>query len=189
MLEKSFIPVKNVLVRTEIADKHFVCNLEKCKGACCTFESEYGAPLRNDEISKISGIIEQIKPYLSTEHVSQLNGGKFYEEKDGQSLIKSIKGKACVFVYYEKGIARCAIEKAYYDGKTDFKKPISCHLFPIRVTYFGGEILRYEKIDECAPAIEKGSAEKTTIAEFCKESLSRLYGKQWYSELIKVIGK
>ena len=189
MLENSFINVKNVLVRKEIADKHFVCNLERCKGACCTFESDYGAPLRREEIGKINGIIELVKQYLSQEHINAIRDGKFFEEKDGKYLIKSIDDKACVFVFYENGIAKCAIEKAYNDGKSNFKKPISCHLFPIRVTDFGGEILRYEKIDECAPAIEKGNAQRITIAEFCEEPLSRLYGKQWYSELKKVIGK
>jgi len=189
MLENSFISVNNVLVRTEIADTHFVCNLEKCKGACCTFESDYGAPLRKDEIGKIDGIIELVKQYLSQEHIKAFEDGKFFEEKDGEYLIKSIDGKACVFVCYENGIAKCAIEKVYNDGKSNFKKPISCHLFPIRVSDFGGHILRYEKIDECTPALQNGSANKVTIAEFCEEPLSRLYGKQWYSELKKVIGK
>ncbi|GBD86320.1 hypothetical protein BMS3Abin03_00236 [bacterium BMS3Abin03] len=189
MLENNFIFVNNVLVRTEIADTHFVCNLEKCRGACCTFKSEFGAPLKKDEIGKIDGVIELIKKYLSPEHIEVIDGGKFYEDKDGELLIKSVDGKACVFVCYENGIARCAIEKVYYHGKSNFKKPISCHLFPVRVADFGGDILRYEKIDECAPALKNGCANKITVAEFCEEPLSRLYGKQWYSKLKKVIGR
>jgi hypothetical protein len=100
-----------------------------------------------------------------------------------------VENKECVFVYYEDDIARCGIEKAYNNDKTDFKKPISCHLFPIRISDFGGDVLRFEKIDECKPALEKGVEENITIAEFCEEPLQRYFGKQWYSELKKEIGK
>ncbi|MCW8817384.1 MAG: DUF3109 family protein, partial [Ignavibacteriaceae bacterium] len=95
----------------------------------------------------------------------------------------------CVFVYYENEIAKCSIEKAYLEGKTDFRKPISCHLFPIRISDFGGDVLGFERIDECQPALELGKAENTTVAEFCKDSLSRLYGKEWYLKFIELIGK
>ncbi len=189
MLEDRFISIDNVLIRTEIADTPFACDLKKCKGACCTFESDYGAPLKKEEISKINGIIDTVKEYLSEEHISEIESGGFYEEKDGELVTRSVDGKACVFVVHENGVAKCAIEKAYYAGKTDFKKPISCHLFPIRVADFGGDILRYEKISECAPAVENGRKENKTIAEFCEESLSRLYGKQWYLKLKKAIGR
>ncbi len=104
-------------------------------------------------------------------------------------LLKSINNRACVFVYYDNEIAKCAIEKAYLDGKTDFKKPISCHLFPIRVSDFGGDVLRFEHMNECQPAIELGKKENTTVAEFCEEPLNRLYGKEWYSQFKEIIGK
>ena len=111
------------------------------------------------------------------------------EKKDEELFIRSINNKECVFVCYENGIAKCSIEKANNDGKTNFKKPISCHLFPIRISDFGGDVLRFEKFEECNPAIEKGAAENVTVAEFCKEPLERHYGKQWYNEFIIAIGR
>ncbi|OGU66961.1 MAG: hypothetical protein A2W30_09290 [Ignavibacteria bacterium RBG_16_36_9] len=183
------ISIDNVLVRSEIADTPFICDVKKCKGACCTFESKYGAPLRRAEIGKIDSIVNIVKNYLPIKNITEIEEYGFYEEIDGELLIRSIDNKECVFVYYEDGIARCGIEKAFIDEKTNFKKPISCHLFPIRLTDFGGNILKFEKIDECNPAIEKGTTENITVAEFCEEPLERYFGKTWYSELKKAIGK
>ena len=181
--------IQNILVREEIADTLFVCDLKKCKGACCTFESKFGAPLNNDEIGKINSILDRVKKYLSQRSVKQIETNGFYSKEDGELLIDSIDNKECVFVYYDNGIAKCGIEKAYNNGETDFKKPLSCHLFPIRISNFGGDVLRYEKINECKPALERGVEENVTVAEFCKESLTRSYGNNWYSELKKVIGR
>jgi hypothetical protein len=183
------ISVAEVLVRPEIAETRFVCNVDKCKGACCTFESKFGAPLKREEIGKIDGLLDVIEKYLPLNNIEVIESKGFYEEIDGELLIRSVENKECVFVYYEDDIARCGIEKAYNNDKTDFKKPISCHLFPIRISDFGGDVLRFEKIDECKPALEKGVEENITIAEFCEEPLQRYFGKQWYSELKKEIGK
>ena len=97
--------------------------------------------------------------------------------------------KECVFVYFEDDIAKCAIETAYWEGKTDFQKPISCHLFPIRVSDFGGDVLRFEKFDECKPAFAAGKNNNITVVEYCEEPLNRLYGKNWYSQLKEAIGR
>ena len=181
--------IQNILVREEIADTLFVCDLKKCKGACCTFESKFGAPLNNDEIGKINSILDRVKKYLPQRSVKQIETNGFYSKEDGELLIDSIDNKECVFVYYDNGTAKCGIEKAYNNGETDFKKPLSCHLFPIRISNFGGDVLRYEKINECKPALERGAEENVTVAEFCEESLTRSYGNNWYSELKKVIGR
>ena len=181
--------IQNILVREEIADILFVCDLKKCKGACCTFESKFGAPLNNDEIGKINGILDSVKKYLPQRSIKHIETNGFYSKEDGELLIDSIDNKECVFVYYDNGIAKCGIEKAYNNGETDFKKPLSCHLFPIRISNFGGDVLRYEKINECKPALERGAEENVTVAEFCEESLTRSYGNNWYSELKKVIGR
>ena len=181
--------IQNILVREEIADILFVCDLKKCKGACCTFESKFGAPLNNDEIGKINGILDRVKKYLPQRSIKHIETNGFYSKEDGELLIDSIDNKECVFVYYDNGIAKCGIEKAYNNGETDFKKPLSCHLFPIRISNFGGDVLRYEKINECKPALERGAEENVTVAEFCEESLTRSYGNNWYSELKKVIGR
>ena len=181
--------IQNILVREEIADTLFVCDLKKCKGACCTFESKFGAPLNNDEIGKINSILDRVKKYLPQRSIKHIETNGFYSKEDGELLIDSIDNKECVFVYYDNGIAKCGIEKAYNNGETDFKKPLSCHLFPIRISNFGGDVLRYEKINECKPALERGAEENVTVAEFCEESLTRSYGNNWYSELKKVIGR
>ena len=181
--------IQNILVREEIADTLFVCDLKKCKGACCTFESKFGAPLNNDEIGKINSILDRVKKYLPQRSIKHIETNGFYSKEDGELLIDSIDNKECVFVYYDNGIAKCGIEKAYNNGETDFKKPLSCHLFPIRISNFGGDVLRYEKINECKPALERGVEENVTVAEFCEESLTRSYGNNWYSELKKVIGR
>jgi hypothetical protein len=183
------ISVQDKIVRSEIADTLFICNLKKCRGACCTFESKYGAPLKEDEIGKIDEILHEIKPYLSTKHIDAIDKVGYYDKIDGEILISSINKKDCVFVYYENDIALCAIEKAYTEGKTNFKKPISCHLFPIRITDCGGDVLRFEKFDECTPALEKGVEENVTVAEFCEEPLERLYGEKWYKDFKKAIGR
>ena len=181
--------VNDIMVRNEIADTPFICDLNKCKGGCCTFESKYGAPLMQDEIGKIDSILDIVMNYLTQRNIDEIEENGFYIEEDGELLISSIDNKECIFVYYDNGIAKCSIEKAFVEGKTDFKKPISCHLFPIRISDFGGDVLRFEKFEECKPALEKGAGENVTVAEFCEEALERHYGKQWYSDLKKAIGK
>ena len=181
--------IQNVLVRREITETQFVCDLHKCKGACCTFESKYGAPLHEDEIGKINNILSMVKKYITNKGIEHIEKNGFYSLVDGELLIDSIDNKECVFVFYDDGIAKCGIEKAYYNMETDFKKPISCHLFPIRVSKFGGDVLRYERINECNPALKRGASENVTVAEFCEEPLTRSYGNKWYSELKEVIGR
>lgn len=177
------LTIDEVLVRSEVTDTPFACDLAKCKGACCTLESEFGAPVNHEEVEKIEQILPVVKDYLPAEHVEEIELNGFYEFRENELMLKSINNKACVFVYFQGDIAKCGMEKAFLEGKTDFRKPISCHLFPIRVSKFGGEVLRYEEFSECKPALEKGKQENTTIAEFCKDSLTRLYGNKWYSKL------
>ena len=188
-MNEQILPVEDILVRREIAENHFKCDLVKCKGACCTFESRFGAPLRWEEVGVINNLLSVVLPYLPEAHKSEIEEKGFYEVKQDEPLIRSINYRACVFVHFENGIAKCSLEKAYFEGKTDFRKPISCHLFPIRISDFGGDVLRFENLDECKPAIELGKIENTTVAEFCEDSLSRLYGEKWYSKFIELIGK
>ncbi len=175
----------SVLVNNEILQAKFTCDLLKCKGACCTMESEYGAPITENEIEIIEENLDIIFEYLSDGNKESIEKNGFSEIKEGELLIKSIDNKDCVFSYYEGDVAKCGIEKAYFDERIDFRKPISCHLFPIRVADFGGPVLRYEKYSECLPAIELGEKTGLTVAEFCKDALVRAYGEEWYNELIK----
>ena len=189
MFVNNFIRVEDVIIRQEIEETSFACDLKKCKGACCTLESPYGAPLLKEEIDEIEKSLEAVKPYLPQKHVEEIEAEGFYEIKDDELMVKSVDNKACVFVYFESGIAKCGIERAYFDGKIKFRKPISCHLFPIRVSKFGGDILRFEKFSECSPALENGAKNNIKLIDFCKESLTRLYGEKWYSKLKENIGK
>lgn len=183
------IVVKDVLLREELIDTKFACDLGKCKGACCTLESEYGAPLLDDEISQIQDSMPYVKAYLSESHLSKLEKDGFFENKDGELLVSSINNRECVFAFFENGVAKCSLEKVYNEGKTNFRKPISCHLFPIRVSKFGGDVLRFEEFSECSAALEKGKKENINLIDFCKEALIRRYDKNWYSTLKEKIGK
>jgi len=189
MYPNDLIPVGNVLVRKEIVTGPFLCDLKKCKGGCCTIESEFGAPLLKDEVENIKERQPVVKEYLPEEHIKAIEEKGFYDEIEGELLTSSLNNKACVFVYYEGDIAKCAIEKAFFLGRVKFRKPVSCHLFPIRVSEFGGDILRYEKFAECNPAIENGKANNSKIIDCCGEALERLYGSEWVESLKKESNK
>ncbi len=184
-----FENIEDVLVSKEILKTKFTCNLEVCKGACCTMKSKYGAPLLKSEIGIIEKYLPIIKNYLSSKSVKTIQKEGFWEEKEKELMIKSIKDRDCVFVYYEGDIAKCAIERAYNDGKIDFIKPISCHLFPIRVTDFGGDVLKYEKYEDCNPALEKGEKTNLSILDFCEKPIKRAYNKEFFNKLKNLNGK
>jgi hypothetical protein len=186
MFLNNLVNIDNVLVSKELADSYFACDLSLCKGACCTLESDFGAPILNEEVEKINEILPVVKKYLSPEHILEIEKNGFYEEKDGEILIKSVGRKACVFAYYENGIAKCSFEKAFLQKEIDFRKPISCHLFPIRISKFGGDVLRYEKFNECKTAIVNGKEKEIKLLDFCSEPLQRSYGNKWYSKLKEI---
>jgi hypothetical protein len=188
MFVSNFVSVDEVLVREEVIDSYFACDLEKCKGACCTYESEFGAPLRSDEISIISQVLDIVQEYLPAKNREILEKNGFFELKSSDYFTRSVDKKDCVFVYYEGNIAKCSIERAYFDGKIKFRKPLSCHLFPIRVAHFGGNILRFEEFRQCSHALEKGEKERARLIDFCKEALIRLLGKNSYDKLKQVSG-
>lgn len=188
MFENKFISVENVLIRKEIKETPFACDLKKCKGACCTLESEFGAPLLREEIAQIENVLPLVKDILPEEHKREIERNGFYEKKDGEVMTRAVNSRACVFVYYENEVAKCSLEKIYFEGKSKFRKPISCHLFPIRVSDFSGEVLRYEKFSECTPALENGKTENLTIAEFCTDALIRKFGINWYKKFKETNG-
>jgi len=183
---RNYDNIDGILVDKDLAKTNFTCNLEVCKGACCTMKSEYGAPLKDDEIEIINNILPIIKEYLPEISINEIEKNGFWEEKEKELMTRSIGDEDCVFVYYEGDIAKCAIEKAYNEGKVDFIKPISCHLFPIRIVDFGGDVLKYEEYSDCKPALEKGQETKLNILEFCKTPIVRAYGKEFYNKLEKI---
>lgn len=178
-----FVEIDDVMINTEVMEIKFTCDLKKCKGACCTMESEFGAPITKEEIDTIDRILPVVKEYLPKEHVEEINKNGFWINRFDQLMTRSLNNRACVFVTFENEIAKCGIEKAYHDGKVDFVKPISCHLFPIRISKFGGDVVRFEKYEECTPALIKGIKKGTIVLDFCRNSLERLYGAEWFSKL------
>jgi hypothetical protein len=183
------IKVGEVLVSDDIKEKEFVCNLEKCKGACCV-EGDYGAPLEDDELEILKEIYPQVKPYLTPEGIKAIEEqGTHVLDDDGDFSTPTIGGKECAYsLYDEKGILKCGIEQAYYDKKISWKKPISCHLYPIRITKKKNfEAVNYHKWDICSPACTFGKELGVPIYKFLKDPLIRKYGQAWYDELVAVI--
>ena len=177
------LEVDKILINRDVLEERFTCDLSKCKGACCTMESEYGAPLKHEEIDIINEIMPVLKDYIPEEYWAEIEKGGYWEEKQGILMTKSKNNRECLFVYYDGEIAKCAIEKAYFDGKVKFRKPISCHLFPIRVEDFGGPVLRYESYADCEQAVENGKETGIKVINFCKDSLEREYGIEWYKKV------
>ena len=179
------IAIGKALVSEDVIEKQFVCDLNACKGACCV-KGDYGAPLEKEELPIMDDIYEKVKPYLREEGIKAIEKqGKYllYEKKEWVTPL--VKGKECAYTIFEKGIAKCGIEKAYYDGKIEWKKPISCHLYPIRITKQknGMEAVNYDRWNICNPACKLGDSLKVPVFKFLKDSLIRQYGEDWYKEL------
>ena len=181
------ILIEKILLDEDILKSEFLCDLSKCKGACCTFPGDKGAPVKDSEVQVISRMIEPASEYLSKRNLKYIRKYGAIEGKKGNYTTVCINKRDCVFVYYDAGIAYCALERAYLDGKTDFRKPISCHLFPIRVGNFNGDYLYYSKIEECKPARERGRENKVHITRCLENALKRAYGKDWYVHLCRYI--
>lgn len=186
MFGKKFVTIDEVMINTDVLTTKFHCDLAKCKGACCTIEGPNGAPLLEEELPKMEKNLKIALSYLPKEHLDVIAKKGWHRRNMGSYYTSVYRDRACVFVYYEGDIAKCAYEKAYFEGKSDFRKPVSCHLFPIRISNFGGEIVRYERSDVCRPALEKGNEEGTQLLDFCKEAITRYYGEKWFTKLKEI---
>jgi hypothetical protein len=183
------IIVGNTLVSEDLFDQQFVCDLNACKGACC-IEGESGAPLEQDELLHIEENLEAVKPFMREAGVQALEAnGPYTVDYDGD-FVTSLVGKhgECVFVTFdEKGIAKCALEQAYYAGRTNWKKPISCHLYPVRLAQLTEYVaVNYHKWQVCEPACACGKSLQVPVYKFLKEPLQRRFGEDWYAELEEV---
>jgi len=176
------LELRQAIIDDSISRIKFACNVSRCKGACCTLAGGTGAPLLDDELEQIERAFPIIKSLLPKEHLESIAQFGLYEGKPGSYTTTCFDNRACVFVLYEDGIARCAFEKAYGDGTLKWKKPISCHLFPIRVSRTVPERLRYERITECTSALDRGENENIFLSNFLKEPLIRAFGLAWYEE-------
>lgn len=180
--------IQDILVSDDVVQEHFLCNLDACKGACC-WEGDLGAPLEQEELRILEDIYDDIKPFLLPEGRSVLEeeGLYVYYEDAGDYGTPLVRNAACAYLTYDNnGIAKCGIEKAWEAGATDFKKPISCHLYPIRVKQnkeLGFEALNYDRWDICSAACKSGKKVKVKVYEFVKDALIRKYGDDFYEEL------
>jgi hypothetical protein len=179
------VQIDDKLISLDVFEKRFVCNLEVCMGACCV-EGESGAPLEDHETGILEDLLPQLRPLLSKKALKEIDkDGAWVIDADGDKVTPIIDGKECVYTYFdEKGICKCAIEKIHAEGKTDFKKPISCHLYPIRVTkYPTYEALNYHTWPICHPARELGGNLGVPIYKFLKAPIQRKYGSAFYDEM------
>lgn len=155
-----------------------------CKGECCTIKSKYGAPLLEEEIGIIEKLIDKIEKYIPGRNLEVIKEKGFYFREDEKIYLNNVNDEDCVFSYITEGTAKCVFEKLYKQGEIDFKKPISCELFPIRVYGEERNILRFEKMNECEDAIAKGKQMKTHVFEFVKDAIERAFGKEFYKNLL-----
>lgn len=178
------LEIGKTIISLAVIRSCFTCNLSACKGACCV-TGDSGAPLEPDEADILKEIFPVIKPYLSEVSVKTI-------EESGTSVIDFEKdtvtplnnGKECAYVVFENGIAFCAIEKAYKDGLIGFRKPVSCHLYPIRIKrYRDFDAVNYDRWEICKDAITLGEQINNPVYKFTGEALIRKYGKEWYDML------
>lgn len=184
----AIVEVGDKLVSTALFEEQFVCNLTACKGACCV-EGDSGAPVTEEEVATLKDVYEEVKPYLRPEGIAAIEKeGVAYKDFDGEWVTTLVEGKECAFATFdEKGTALCGIEQAYRDGKIDYKKPISCELYPIRTKkYQSFEALNYDQWDICSAACVHGAQLGVKVYRFLKDAIIRQYGAEFFRELEKV---
>ena len=175
------------IVSEEILERDFVCNLSACKGNCC-IDGDAGAPLSAEETKIMEEIYPKVKPYLRPEGIAAIEAqGTWVKGEDGDFETTLIEGKDCAYVIYDGATALCGIEQAYNEGIVSWKKPVSCHLYPIRVKDFSEfTAVNYDKWDICNDACTLGKELQVPVYKFVKEALVRKFGEDWYLELEKV---
>ena len=179
------IQIDNALLSDDLFSERFVCDLGACKGACCV-EGESGAPLESEEIDILEEALEDIKPFMRPEGIERVEEvGVFTIDADGEYVTPLVNGEECAFVKFEEnGTAKCAIEMAWRAGKTDFPKPISCHLYPIRLTQLKDlPALNYHYWPICDPARKCGASLNVKVFRFLKEPIIRKFGDEFFEKI------
>lgn len=179
------IEIGRTIISRDIFEEQFLCDLLKCKGACCE-EGDSGAPLTKEEAEIIEQEYTNFSEYLPGKHKHEIEKQGFSViDGDGDLVTPLLNNRQCVYTFTdERGILKCAIEKAFFEGKTKFRKPVSCHLFPIRITeYKRFDAVNYQELAICKPGKTCGKSAKLPLYKFLKEPLIRKYGEQWYSEV------
>ena len=179
------IQIGTALVSEDLIEKEFVCNLSACKGACCV-AGDFGAPLEVEEAKALESLLPKIKPYLRKEGIEALEKqGAYVTGEDGEFETPLVDKKECAYLTFDehqKGV--CGIETAYLDGAINYQKPVSCHLYPVRVTkYTSFEAVNYHRWEICDDACTLGKELKVPVYQFVKTALIRKFGETWYTEL------
>jgi hypothetical protein len=180
------IDIDGKIISREVFSQKFVCDLSACKGACCV-EGDSGAPLEKDEADLLKENFEKIKPFISPQGIEAINnhGTSVIDSYDGELVTPLIEGKECAYTVFDKdGTAKCGIENAYKAGEISFIKPISCHLYPIRLNKYQNFIaVNYHKWPICKPALTCGAKLNVKVYKFLKEPLVRKFGQEFYNKL------
>ncbi|MFT5596614.1 MAG: hypothetical protein ACI9O2_001093 [Flammeovirgaceae bacterium] len=181
------IQIDDALLSEDLFSKRFVCDLGACKGACCV-EGDSGAPLEPEEVGLLEEALEDIKPYMRQEGIDRVEEtGVFTIDIDGEFVTPLVNDEECAFVSFDRnGTAKCSIEQAHRDGKTDFLKPVSCHLYPIRVTQLKDYVaLNYHYWPICNPARSCGAKLDVKVFKFLKEPITRKFGEEFFEKLVE----
>ncbi len=180
------IQLGKALISENIIEKEFVCNLSACKGVCC-IDGDAGAPLEEDELKILMDIYPKVKPFLRKEGIKAIEEQGLFTTTDGEHETTLIDGKDCAYVIFDDNkTALCGIEEAYNQGEISWKKPISCHLYPIRVRdYTEFSAVNYHKWEICDDACSLGKELQVPVYKFVKQALIRKFGENWYTELEK----
>ena len=187
--EIPMIQIDDTIISMDCQSEKFCCDLEACKGECC-IEGDAGAPVELDEVAELEEALPKVWNELSASAQAVIDRqGVVYTDRDGDLVTSIVNGKDCVFTCYDdKGNCFCALEKAYREGRSKFYKPISCHLYPIRLKKIGDmTALNYHRWDVCRMAVEKGRQLNLPVYRFLKEPLVRRFGEAWYEELEKAV--
>lgn len=179
------IEIGRTIISQDIFEEQFLCDILKCKGACCE-EGDSGAPLTKEEAEIIEREYDNFKDYLPGKHKHEIEKQGFSViDSDGDLVTPLLNNRQCVYTFRdERGILKCGIEKAFLEGKTSFRKPVSCHLFPIRITeYKRYDAVNYQELSICREGKACGKAAKLPLYKFLKEPLIRKYGEEWYNEV------
>lgn len=178
--------VDHVLVSDALLDAPFACHLGSCLGGCCV-HGDRGAPLEADERAELEAALPVVRHRLRPEALREIDARGVWEgdEREGFATT-TVDDRECVFVVYDRSVAKCALQNAYWEGKLTWEKPLSCHLYPIRVERYGDgpegvEVLNYEQIDLCRPGIPHGRRTGTQLADFLERPLTRRYGVDWFA--------
>jgi len=181
------IQIGDKIVSAELFENYFVCHLDKCKGLCCVY-GDAGAPLSEEETGILEKNLDKIKPFLRNEGIAALDEKGAWEfDTDGDRVTPLMGHDDCAYSILDNGIARCGIENAYNSDAIEFRKPASCHLYPIRLSKIGGNIaLNYHRWDVCKPALKLGKDYNLPVFRFLKDALTREFGEEFYNEMEEV---